>query len=145
MALSPKRTLHAWSNWSSRPAGPGRAPGGSAPVFDASRRARAGNVRSRRDALMRRLRCNPGVVCLLVLMAAGPAPAQDERPYGTPPEFEGALTSLAAINIRNARLETVVSGLNEPWALEFSGTGEALITERGGRLLRVDLASSGDA
>ncbi len=94
---------------------------------------------------MRRLRCNPGVVCLLVLMAAGPAPAQDERPYGTPPEFEGALTSLAAINIRNARLETVVSGLNEPWALEFSGTGEALITERGGRLLRVDLASSGDA
>ncbi|MGB0513307.1 MAG: PQQ-dependent sugar dehydrogenase [Wenzhouxiangellaceae bacterium] len=84
--------------------------------------------------------------CWVALLAlAIPALAQDvsqdDRPYGTPPAFEGGLESLAAVNIRNARLDIVFSGLDEPWAFEFLGPNEIVITERGGRLLRIALES----
>jgi len=78
-----------------------------------------------------------------VLPALAQNDAQDERPYGTPPAFEGGLASLAAINIRNARLETLVTGLDEPWAFEFLARNEVLITERGGRMLRITLGPEG--
>lgn len=47
-----------------------------------------------------------------------------------------AIPSLAALNIRDARLEVVIEGLDRPWAFEFIGDDEVLITEIGGRLLR---------
>jgi aldose sugar dehydrogenase len=46
------------------------------------------------------------------------------------------LPSLQAANIRGARLEALLEGLDEPWALEFLAQDEVLITERRGRLLR---------
>ncbi len=68
------------------------------------------------------------------------AAAQSERPYGVPPTYEGALDSLAAINIRNVELQTLRDDLAEPWAFEFLGPDELLVTEIRGRLLRVPLA-----
>ncbi|MDX1381566.1 MAG: PQQ-dependent sugar dehydrogenase [Xanthomonadales bacterium] len=55
--------------------------------------------------------------------------------------YEGELESLALLNVRDARLDAVITGLERPWAFEFTGPGEALITETGGRLLRADLAT----
>lgn len=55
--------------------------------------------------------------------------------------YEGELGSLALLNIRDARLDAVVTGLERPWAFEFTGPDQALITETGGRLLRADLAT----
>lgn len=52
------------------------------------------------------------------------------------------LPSLLALNIRGARLQTVFSGLKEPWAFEFIAEDEVLITQRHGQLLRLRL---GDA
>lgn len=76
------------------------------------------------------------------LPAAGQEPGQ--RPYGTPPAYAGALPSLAAVNIRNAKLEVMFAGLREPWAFEFIGDGEVLITEIRGRLLRATPGSQSD-
>ena len=67
--------------------------------------------------------------------------AADERPYGVPPTYEGALNSLAAINIRNVELQTLHDDLAEPWAFEFLSPDEVLVTETRGRLLRVPLAA----
>jgi aldose sugar dehydrogenase len=55
---------------------------------------------------------------------------------GQSPAFTGDLPSLAAINVRDARIETVLSGLTRPWAFEFIADDEVLVTEIGGRLLR---------
>ena len=92
-------------------------------------------------AVFRRQQSMCRLILLIAISAMTLAPAaqarDDDRPYGTPPEFEGQLASLAAINIRNAELEIVIDGLDEPWAIEFLDSEEALITERRGRLLRV--------
>jgi glucose/arabinose dehydrogenase len=47
-----------------------------------------------------------------------------------------APASLQAANVRGTRVETVLSGLDEPRAFEFLSADEVLISERGGRLLR---------
>lgn len=52
------------------------------------------------------------------------------------PAYQGNLPSLAAVNIRDARLETVLAGLDRPRAFEFIAADEVLISEIGGRLLR---------
>jgi aldose sugar dehydrogenase len=59
-----------------------------------------------------------------------------------PPTFTGELPSLAAINIRDARIETVLSGLERPWAFAFIAEDEVLITETGGRLQRFRFGSA---
>lgn len=83
--------------------------------------------------------------------APAPAPADDAgatavesrlAPQRLIPEvvdYQGELESLALLNVRDARLDAVITGLERPWAFEFTGPGEALITEIGGRLLRADL------
>ncbi|MEQ8798716.1 MAG: PQQ-dependent sugar dehydrogenase [Salinisphaeraceae bacterium] len=55
---------------------------------------------------------------------------------GEPPA--GAVTSEEA----TFRVETVAEGLNQPWSLAFLPDGDRLVTERGGRLLRL---SDGEA
>ncbi|HKJ15769.1 MAG TPA: PQQ-dependent sugar dehydrogenase [Xanthomonadales bacterium] len=58
----------------------------------------------------------------------------------TPPKpYQGKLNSLALLNIRNAELDTVIEGLQSPWAMEFVNPDELLMTEFAGRLLRVNL------
>ncbi len=47
--------------------------------------------------------------------------------------FFGTATAFAQPTV-----ETAVEGLEHPWALAFLPGGEALVTERPGRLLRVD-------
>jgi glucose/arabinose dehydrogenase len=49
------------------------------------------------------------------------------------------LPSLQALNLRGARVQTVLSGLEEPWAFEFIADNEVLITQRRGKLLRYRL------
>ncbi len=58
-----------------------------------------------------------------------------------PPAYQGDLPSMAAINMRDARLDLVVDGLTYPWAIEVLDPGQILISEIGGRLLRLDVAS----
>ncbi len=59
--------------------------------------------------------------------------------YGVPPAYDGALPSLSAVNLRTATLDRVAAGFDEPWAFEFLSDREILLTERKGRLLRIDL------
>jgi len=73
--------------------------------------------------------------------ATGADPADLTRDLGVPPNYEGTLPSLAALNVRDARVEVVLDTLDRPWALEFTGPETALITELHGRLLRADLAT----
>lgn len=83
------------------------------------------------------------------LVAAKATPNPDETPsaeqlkqqLGVPPDYQGALPSLAALNIRDARLEIVLSGLDRPWAFEFLSDDEVLISEIDGRLLRYRLGA----
>lgn len=49
-----------------------------------------------------------------------------------------ALLISASIAIARPRVEIAADGLEHPWALAFLPDGEALVTERPGRLLRVD-------
>jgi len=55
------------------------------------------------------------------------------------PEYTGNLPSLSALNLRTATLEHIEIELDEPWAFEFLADDSLLVTERKGRLLRVDL------
>lgn len=80
--------------------------------------------------------CTAAVFAAALLSTAA---AQDQRPYGVPPAYDGALDSLAAINIRNVELQTLRDDLAEPWSFEFLGPDEMLVTETRGRLLRVPL------
>ena len=78
-----------------------------------------------------------------------PAQARPIKPEipkpGQAPEYSGDLRSLAALNIRNARLEKVITGLDRPWALEFLSSNEVIITEMPGRLSRHNLDSGAKA
>lgn len=71
--------------------------------------------------------------CLLrAALAAEPAP---------PAPATTEVASLAAMNIRQTHLDRVVEGLNYPRAMAFVDERTLLITEIGGRLLRLDLPS----
>lgn len=81
-------------------------------------------------------------LCILTLATAA---AQAQTPsatevatakLGVPPAYTGDLTSLSAVNIRDAHIELVLDGLNRPWAFEFLDPAEVLISEIEGRLLR---------
>ena len=58
---------------------------------------------------------------------------------GEPEPYLGELPSLAALNIRNAHIDTVLSGLNYPWAFDFLNKDTVIITEIGGQLSTADL------
>lgn len=58
-----------------------------------------------------------------------------------PIPYQGDLPSLAAVNLRDARLERVLDGLTYPWGLAFIDEDQMLITEIGGRMLRYELAA----
>lgn len=58
-----------------------------------------------------------------------------------PAAYQGELKSLAAINLKEARLDLVVGGLTYPWAMEFLDDTQLLISEIGGRLVRLEIAS----
>lgn len=60
---------------------------------------------------------------------------------GTPKPYHGELPSLAALNIRDARIEKILDDLELPWAFEFIDSNELLITELPGRLSRLRLDS----
>lgn len=51
------------------------------------------------------------------------------------------LTSACAAEAPGHRLQILVEGLDHPWALAFLPDGGILVTERSGRLLRIDLAA----
>lgn len=63
---------------------------------------------------------------------------KDVRP-GQPKPYCGDLPSLAAVNIREAKLEKVAGGFKYPWAFEFINDKELLLTEFSGRLKRLDI------
>lgn len=73
----------------------------------------------------------------LAAPAATPAPAD----YGASPGYAGDLPSMAEINIRDAVLDTVLSGLDRPRSVAFISEDEVLIAEIGGRLLRYRLGT----
>lgn len=62
-------------------------------------------------------------------------------PPGVPVEYQGPLPSMAALNIRNARFETLLADLDEPWAIEFCGRDELLLTQIRGRLNRYRMST----
>ncbi|MEX2498494.1 MAG: PQQ-dependent sugar dehydrogenase [Wenzhouxiangellaceae bacterium] len=70
--------------------------------------------------------------------------AEESPSQGQPPAYEGELHSMAAINIRDAELSRTITGLNEPWAIEFITADEILVTEIRGRLLRIRLDNEGE-
>lgn len=55
--------------------------------------------------------------------------------------YTGSLTSLSLLNIRDAKLERILPPLDYPWAFEFINSGEILLTQNNGNLLRINLAS----
>jgi aldose sugar dehydrogenase len=60
----------------------------------------------------------------------GQQPSGPVDPVATAPEMQGV------------RLVTVLRGLNKPWAIDWLPNGDRLITERPGRLLLIEEASS---
>ena len=62
-----------------------------------------------------------------------------ERQPGQPPPYHGELRSLASVNVRDAVLDVVSSGLEYPWAMELISPSEALVSEFAGTLQRVSL------
>jgi glucose/arabinose dehydrogenase len=76
------------------------------------------------------------LVLLCLLLQGGPAKAAE---LGQPAPYHGDLASLAALNIRDARLEELVAGLDQPWAFEFISQHSIIITERVGQLRLLDL------
>jgi glucose/arabinose dehydrogenase/cytochrome c5 len=64
------------------------------------------------------------------------------RAPGKPRPYSGELPSLAAINVRNAIVDKVYSGLDFPWAMEFISPQELLISEFAGKLKRLSLVDN---
>lgn len=52
--------------------------------------------------------------------------------------WAGAAAETLRTEYEEIELEQLVDGLNEPWAIEFLPDGQMLVTERAGRLLRID-------
>ena len=68
----------------------------------------------------------------------GPQERQRRRP-GQPAPYHGELPSLADINVRDAVLDVVSTGLAYPWAMEIISSTEALVSEFAGSIQRVNL------
>ncbi|KAA9131484.1 hypothetical protein F3N42_09200 [Marinihelvus fidelis] len=67
------------------------------------------------------------------------SPVDEKRAYNPMHNRGENLRNLYLMNIRNARLDPVVTGLRKPWAFEFIDPNTLLITEIGGRLYRLTL------
>ncbi len=82
---------------------------------------------------------------ILLSQASAANPSTDPPPRvlkpGEPKPYKGDLVSLAALNIRNVQLETVLSELKELWAIEFLGPDELIISEIRGRLYRYKIST----
>jgi glucose/arabinose dehydrogenase len=79
------------------------------------------------------------MVGTLFCLAAHATANEPSTGAGVPPAYKGDLPSLAALNVRNARLDVILDDLDRPRAFEFLGPRALLITEIHGRLLHVDL------
>lgn len=89
--------------------------------------------------------CGPRMVCSFVFLIVGIVTlAEVALSQGRPPAYEGELHSMAAINIRDAELSRMITGLDEPWAFEFISADEILVTEIRGNLLRIRLGDEGE-
>lgn len=77
-----------------------------------------------RNTMTRTRNCirSTALAAAVALLAAGPALAETLR-----------------TEYQQIELEAVAEGLNHPWGMAFLPDGDLLVTERGGRLLRVDL------
>lgn len=66
-------------------------------------------------------------------------PCRDEKDVrpGQPKPYCGKTPSLAALNIREAKLQKIADGFKYPWAFEFISDNELLLTEFSGKLKRV--------
>lgn len=58
---------------------------------------------------------------------------------GIAPEYSGVLASLSLLNVRDAVLELVLPPIGYPWAFEFIGESEILLTQHNGDLSRFNL------
>ena len=56
-----------------------------------------------------------------------------------PPAYTGDLPSLAALNVRDARLERLLDDISEPWAMEFISEDEVIVTQIRGGIFRFHL------
>ncbi len=81
----------------------------------------------------------PATAEVVAVVGAGNERDQLLRSAGRVEAYEGELKSLADINVRDARLERVLPPINYPFAFEFTGEREILLTEHGGRLMRFNL------
>jgi glucose/arabinose dehydrogenase len=70
-------------------------------------------------------------------------PCKDEKDAkpGQPKPYCGDLPSLAAVNIREVKLETISEEFQRPWAFEFISDSEVLVTEFKGKLKRLDTSA----
>lgn len=100
--------------------------------------------------LLGRLLCDFALVVLIVTLAPGcqgegkasqqlvqeqpGATKKPKRKPGQPKPYVGDFPSLAKVNIRNAVLEELGSGLEYPWAFEFISDRELLLTEFAGTM-----------
>ncbi len=69
----------------------------------------------------------------------GPPCLDKKQGTGQPEPYCGDLPSLAAVNVREAKLEKVADGFGFPWAFEFINDRELLLTEFSGELKRVNI------
>lgn len=58
-----------------------------------------------------------------------------------PPAYKGKLNSISKLNIRDAKLQNVLTGLEYPWAFEFINNEELLLTEISGNLYHFNLTT----
>jgi glucose/arabinose dehydrogenase len=79
------------------------------------------------------------LACLGTTCAAEDLPAKPVP--GVSPPYRGELPSLAALNVRNAKIDEVVSGLHLPRAFEFLSADSILVTEIHGDLLTIEISS----
>jgi glucose/arabinose dehydrogenase/cytochrome c5 len=81
------------------------------------------------------------MTCLMLCAPQFSVAQQGELRGAIPEPYRGPLPSLAALNIRNARLERYLEGLSEPWAFEFISDDEILVTQIRGKMSRFNLTS----
>ncbi len=72
---------------------------------------------------------------------AGVVESENTPKAGLPVPYTGELPSLASLNIRDAQLENLLSGLAEPWAFEFIAADEIILTQIRARMSRFNLVT----
>ncbi|MFT4613418.1 MAG: glucose/arabinose dehydrogenase/cytochrome c5 [Bacteroidia bacterium] len=59
--------------------------------------------------------------------------------FGITPKYKGDLTSLSEINVRDASMQRILKPIDYAWSFEFTSDTEILLTQHGGKLLRINL------